>query len=504
VAITEVVKVNQRIFASSQKTGLLANRYQLKKLIAKGGMGEVFLADDVLLGGIPVAVKFLSQTVSSAKMKQDFIHEALVSAALSQKSLHIVKAHDYGVSEAGKPFYVMEYLNGKILDHFIPMPWEKFLHLTRQICLGLQSAHQGIDVNGKIYPLIHRDIKPANILVVPDPILGELVKILDFGIATFLNHTAKNNRNQPFYGTLPYASPEQLDEGELDSRSDIYSLGVLMFEMLTGKKPWEPETDLFGAWYKAHHFEPPRAIADVKPQLHIPPPINDLIMACLAKKPSDRPQSMTEILQILYNIQTSVSHAVPTNRAASPPHQPGVSGLSPAIAKKCWQLTWPQDKPIQEIVFPQLLNTEQQTVAIICMMLAAQEIYQRAGCQLQNEFIWLKSPHPMLLWVTIMYSPTLGYKWLPCYLDLQKPQNQQLVSALATHERYPVIGFTLESPHTCASLLSSYIPHSQRQMLKTWLAESKNLPPANQARVSKELLKQQYKQMQARLQQQMP
>ena len=87
--------MNQRIFASSQKTGLLANRYQLKKLIAKGGMGEVFLADDVLLGGIPVAVKFLSQTVSSAKMKQDFIHEALVSAALSQKSLQLLeqKAH---------------------------------------------------------------------------------------------------------------------------------------------------------------------------------------------------------------------------------------------------------------------------------------------------------------------------------------------------------------------------------------------------------------------------
>ena len=187
---------------------------------------------------------------------------------------NIVKAHDYGVSEAGKPFYVMEYLNGKILNHFIPMPWEKFLVLTRQICLGLQCAHQGIDVNGKIYPLIHRDIKPANILVVPDPILGELVKILDFGIAAFLNHTAKHNRHQSFYGTLPYASPEQLDEGELDSRSDIYSLGVLMFEMLTGKKPWEPETNLFGAWYKAHQFEPPRAIADVKPELQIPQEIN--------------------------------------------------------------------------------------------------------------------------------------------------------------------------------------------------------------------------------------
>lgn len=282
--------MNQSAFASSHNTALLAQRYLIKGLIATGGMGEVFLADDILLGGIPVAVKFLSQTVSSAKMKQDFIHEALVSAALSQKSIHIVRAHDYGVSESGKPFYVMEYVDGKTLKDLIPMSLPKFLHLTRQICLGLQCAHQGINVEGKICPLVHRDIKPANILVVPDPILGELVKILDFGIAKFLNYAAKATKNNGFHGTLAYSSPEQLEGGKLDSRSDIYSLGVMMFEMLTGAKPWKPETNLFGAWYKAHHFEAPRAIADVKPQLKLPPQINDLIMACLAKKPSDSPR----------------------------------------------------------------------------------------------------------------------------------------------------------------------------------------------------------------------
>ncbi len=176
-------------------------------------------------------------------MQQDFAREASTSAALSQKSVHIVRAYDYGVSEKGKPFYVMEYLCGKSLKDLIPLPLPMFVTLSRQICLGLQCAHQGINIDGKICPLVHRDIKPANILVIPDPILGQLVKILDFGIAKFLNYASKVSTNRGFNGTLPYCSPEQLDGEKLDSRSDIYSLGVMMFEMLTGKKPWQPETD---------------------------------------------------------------------------------------------------------------------------------------------------------------------------------------------------------------------------------------------------------------------
>ncbi|MDB9375876.1 serine/threonine protein kinase [Nodularia sphaerocarpa] len=492
--------MNHSAFTSPKNTGLLANRYQLKQLIGRGGMGEVFLADDILLGGIPVAVKFLSQTVSSAKMKQDFIHEALMSAALGQKSLHIVRTHDYGVSETGKPFYVMEYLNGKSLKDLIPLSLPDFLTLVRQICLGLQCAHQGININGKIYPLVHRDIKPANILVVPDPILGQLVKILDFGIARFFNYPGKISANQGFNGTLPYCSPEELEEEKLDSRSDIYSLGVMMFEMLTGAKPWEPETNLFGAWYKAHHFEAPRAIADVNPQLQLPQQLNDLIMACLAKKPSDRPQNIAEILQILNSVEKSISPAHPATLA--PPatqNKPVVSDLPPAIEKKCWQLTWPENKPIQEIVFPRLLDTAPTSVATISLMLPRQEIHQRAASEVRNQLTWLKSPHPMLLWLTVIHTPGFALKWLPCYLDLQNPQNHQLVYSLAKHERYPVICFTLEAPHDCAKVLCSFIELSKRQMLTTWVEQSKSLPPSSQAHVSKNILKQQYQQMRSQM-----
>lgn len=492
--------MNQSPFASPSSTGLLANRYQLKQLIGSGGMGEVFLANDILLGGTPVAIKFLTRTVVDSKMQQDFAREALMSAALSQKSVHIVRAYDYGVSEKGKPYYVMEYLSGKSLKDLIPLSLPMFLTISRQICLGLQCAHEGINIDGKICPLVHRDIKPANILVIPDPILGQLVKILDFGIARFLNYASTASTSTGFNGTLPYCSPEQLDGEKLDGRSDIYSLGVMMFEMLTGKKPWQPETDFFGAWYKAHHFEPPKAFADVKPTLKLPQKLNNLIMTCLAKKASDRPQNISQILQVFNTLEQSNCPSLPTTLPSRTIlSRPLDSGLTITLEQTCRQLSWPKNKPIQEIVFPHVLDTLQKSVAALWLMLPQKEIKNYALSTRYNQFIFMTSPHPMLLWVTVLYHRELAPKWLPCYLDMQNSQNRQMVSLLAENERYPLIFFTLEPPYSCAHILSSRIDPTQRQMLKTWVEQSQNLPPASQPHLSKQLLKQQYKQMQSRI-----
>ncbi|MBD2299481.1 protein kinase domain-containing protein [Nostoc sp. FACHB-190] len=492
--------MNHSAFISPQVTGLLANRYQLKQLIGSGGMGEVFLADDILLGGTPVAVKFLTQKFCSEKMQQDFAREAMLSAALSQKSLHIVRAYDYGVSAEGKPFYVMEYLNGKSLKDLIPIPLPKFLILIRQICLGLQCAHQGINIDGKVYALVHRDVKPANILVLPDPILGKLVKILDFGIAKFINYTNTVNTNRGFNGTLPYCSPEQLEGVDIDSRSDIYSLGVIMYEMLTGAKPWQPETDLFGAWYKAHNFEPPRAIASVSPDLKLPPQLNNLIMACLAKKPGDRPQNMAEILQVLDSLEKSSCQNLPTPLTSTyNPHLNVAADLPPTLKTNLAKLVWPSNKPIQEIVFPQIFPTPQGNFAALWLMLPKQEIKKRVLCQRYNHFVFITTPYPMLLWITLLYDSELGPKWLPCYLDMQNTQNQELVSALIEYRRYSLICFTLELPHSCVTVLNTHITNTQRQRLTQWLEQSKILPHSDQAQTSKNLLKQQYKQIQSQI-----
>ncbi|MBF2007299.1 MAG: serine/threonine protein kinase, partial [Chlorogloeopsis fritschii C42_A2020_084] len=215
---------------------LLSNRYQLQEIIGTGAMGRVYRAKDILLGGVPVAVKFLALSVQNNKMRlqERFEREAKTCALLGQKSIHVVRVMDYGVDANNTPFYVMEYLQGISLSDVIRkqhLTLPRFLSFIRQISLGLQSAHDGIMVDGKICPIIHRDIKPSNMLVIQDASFGELVKVLDFGIAKLLQ--ADSNYTNYYLGTLAYSSPEQMDGKELDNRSDIYSLGVMMFEMLT-------------------------------------------------------------------------------------------------------------------------------------------------------------------------------------------------------------------------------------------------------------------------------
>ncbi len=223
-------------------------------------------------------------------------------------------------------------------------------------------------------------------------------------------------------------------------------------------------------------------------------------MACLAKKASDRPQNIAQILRVLESLAQPNYLSLPKSLAAkSIPSKPLVSKLLTTVEQTCWQLLWPEDKPIQEIVFPQLLDTEQGYVPALSLMLSKQEIKNHALSSCYNQFIFIKSPHPMLLWVTVLYNRELTPKWLPCYLDMQNPQNHRLVSFLAKNELYPLIFFTLEAPHTCTNVLSSRIDTTHRQMLKTWVEQSQNLPPSSQPQLSKQLLKQQYKQMQSQM-----
>ena len=167
--------------------------------------------------------------------------------------------------------------------------------------MGLQSAHNGIAVDGILCKIIHRDIKPSNMLVIQDPSFGELVKVLDFGIAKLL--MSDSDQTKFYLGTLAYSSPEQIEGKELDNRSDIYSLGVMMFEMLTSKMPLLPLNNSFGAWYHTHVSQKPMSFAEANSRLNIPNKIQDLVMSCLAKSPSDRPQSINDILNIFIAIE---------------------------------------------------------------------------------------------------------------------------------------------------------------------------------------------------------
>jgi eukaryotic-like serine/threonine-protein kinase len=488
----------------------LSKRYQLQELIGTGAMGRVYRAKDTLLGGVPVAVKFLSMSIQTNKkmrLQERFEREAKTCALLGQKSIQIVRVMDYGVDEHNIPFYVMEYLHGKSLSYIIrkqDMSLVRFLSMARQICLGLQCAHDGIPVDGTIYPIIHRDIKPSNMLVIVDPTFGELVKILDFGIAKLLQ---SNTQQTNYYlGTLAYSSPEQMEGKELDNRSDIYSLGVMMFEMLTSKLPLVAPTHSFGAWYKAHHFQEPRAFAEIDTYFHIPKLVEDLVMSCLAKKPCDRPQNISEIIQTLATVETvdtnstsrtthtaqnHVSLDTPTVVANSSkkPETNLPSALSEDIIKLA---TWPKNKPIADIVFPQPIRVHDEVTPALWMMLPIIEIQKRSVCTRYNQFLFIPAPHPMLLWVTVIYNRRFGAKWLPYYLDLKTNFGQESVQLLSQKGYYRLLFFAREQPKNPTHTLISTIASSQCRRLQEWALLSQTLPSSANPQISKTYLKTEY------------
>lgn len=467
---------------------ILQNRYRLVRLLGQGAMGQVYIAEDVALGGLPVAVKFLSQTLLNRKMRDRFEREAKTCAQLGQRSIHIVRVTDYGVDEDGVPFYVMEYLKGESLSDVIShgvLSLPRFLSLTRQICLGLECAHRGIQIDGKICPIVHRDIKPGNILVGQNDSSGELVKILDFGIAKVLE--PEGNQTQCFMGTLAYSSPEQMEGRELDARSDIYSLGVMMFQMLTGKMPLNADTHSFGGWYKAHHFQMPRSFESTNAHLKIPKTLETLVMACLAKTPSDRPQTVNDVIVALEPLEERFG----TGRQIARRIEASLSRLPVADVPKtktsgviigdeaCRAAVWPSNMPIAEIVFPKAMPTSSGLLPTLWVMLPKQEVQRRTVSTRYNQFLFLEAPHPMVLWLTVLYNRGHEPRWLPCYLDLKTPQGRQMANVLGKAGQYNILFFSQENPHRCANLQTATIAAAQCRLLHEWAMVgqmSKSLP----------------------------
>ncbi len=439
----------------------LANRYELFELLGQGSMGRVYGGRDMVLGGVPVAVKFLSQTLLNSKMRERFEREATTCALLGQRSDHIIRVSDYGVNEDGVPFYVMEYLTGESLSEIVtrqPLPLSQFLDLTLQICLGLECAHQGIPVDGRICPIIHRDIKPSNILITRHSNRGEIAKILDFGIAKTLQ--IDGGQTNCFMGTLAYSSPEQMEGSELDSRSDVYSLGVMMFQMLTGKMPLQANTHTFPGWYKAHHVQTPRSFEDANPNVDIPKALENLVMTCLAKSPSDRPQKVGDIIQALTPLAERYARNADLakylrEKLKETPIKPKPQQSDPLSPEGLCKLSlWPPDKPIAEIVFPHIFQSSNGPFTTLWMMLPRRNIEVLKICTPYNKFMFLPSPHPVMLWLTVLYNHTKGPRWLPCYLDLKTRFGQEMTQLLAESKQYRILFFALENPRQCAQVMT--------------------------------------------------
>ncbi|UFP93285.1 serine/threonine-protein kinase [Gloeobacter morelensis] len=326
---------------------LIDGRYRLTRYIDGGGMGKVYEAVDTCLGDKPVAVKLLQQNFNVddqlfEQLRRRFEQEAQLCALLGGQH-GIIAVSDYGL-DGPQPYLVMEYLGaaprGRSLKELVstegPLSPERTVRLAVQICESLQYAH-GVRTHlggRQITGVVHRDIKPSNIFVIDRALVGETTKVLDFGIAKAVSDvTIAMGTNMGFVGTCDYASPEQLRGEELDARSDIYSLGIVLYQMLTGQLPLQPKTHSFAGWYQAHNHESPVPLPRLAGGQAIPPRVAAVVMACLEKEPARRPTSMQELSQRLQDgLFKTAPEPVAPERKAPPPASDEALGAALAAA----------------------------------------------------------------------------------------------------------------------------------------------------------------------------
>lgn len=486
---------------------ILANRYELTKFIDQGAMGTVYLAQDTLLGGVSVAVKLLSHDVLNPSMIKQFQTEAKISALLGHKCTHVVRVIDQKRTQEGQPFYVMEYLKGKNVRQIIrakPLDIPRFLELARQTCIALKAAHEGILFNNQVVSIIHRDIKPSNILVLQTA-SGELVKVLDFGIAKLLQGIKTDETR--FMGTMAYSSPEQMDGQELDYRSDIYSLGITMYEMLTGSLPYRPQRNNFSAWHKAHTADEPRPLKSIIPLGTSPKLLNavsDLVMSCLAKRSSQRPETVDEMLTVLMEFQRQappprkplLAPPVEVRDEPVPVSKPKETGLDVD-----WLLrsqTWPS-KVTKEESLPKLLFLDKKKPLVtLWVMLSPQEISNRAKNRRYNTFLCTLHPYPMILWVTAFHSEVHGYRWFGHYLHPKKNGDRNVLWHLSDAGSYPALLFSQRPPKAVVEIYKFNIAQAQCRLLKEWVLRAQATPSIGKPEDSKAMLKKEFEKLKYR------
>ncbi len=482
---------------------VINNRYLIREIIGQGGMGKVYLAEDLSRGGMTVALKILSLNLPNQQISQRFAREIFIGAQLGRKNKHIARVLSYGITQDKVPFYVMEYLEGTNLKQILkqnPLSLSEFINITTQICLGLQSAHQGITLKGEIYPILHRDIKPENIFITEDKKNRKTVKILDFGIAKFLTERTGMTLTESFIGSLPYCSPEHMEGRKLvDVRSDIYSLGILMYEMLTGKHPFALKTNSFGNWYQAHKFQAPPNFEEISPHLTIPEELQSLVMQCLAKEVKHRPENVNIILAELEQIQkqingefvATIQSSIQNNSTADNSIQlVPITSLSERI---CLQKTWPKNKPVALICFPHLIQTQQGAIPTLWAMLPEQEIHQLSKNISCTQFLFQQHLYPVMLWSSVLCDMNMELtRWLSYFLDLKDPKGQKIIQALATTGFYHLLLFPLEKASVCTQVITLSLTALQRQQLFDWLANNEASNPNISMQETKKLLRSQH------------
>ena len=310
------------------------NRYETIRLLGEGGMGRVYLARQTDLGRQVVVKVMHDHIAADPAFRMRFQRETLLTARFQHP--YAVSVFDASLDDPEGPCIVMEYIRGETLDAILTR--NKRLDITRvgrllhQICEVLQAAHnEGI---------IHRDLKPANLMVVDPDTQYEIIKVMDFGLAKMLGpESLAGTTNHDFaVGTPGYMCPEQARGEEVDHRGDLYSLGVILFELLTGRLPFAGRGTM--EVLLAHATEEPPTFSTAGAFGVVPPAIERVVMACMAKNPVHRPRHARELAEMyqdaLAAVQVQQATGVGVPSLLPPPRTPRLRparsghGLSPA------------------------------------------------------------------------------------------------------------------------------------------------------------------------------
>ncbi len=298
--------------------GKLLDRYQVVRKIGEGGMGSVYSVEHVMLRK-RMAMKLLRAELSrNQELVTRFQNEAIAASRIGQEN--IVQVTDFGRTPEGLVYFVMEELQGFSLAEAIRreqgLSPARTLLIASQVCRALHAAHA--------VGIIHRDLKPENIVLTEKEGRGEFAKVLDFGISKVSEGvnsdeggTQRLTQLGMIVGTPEYMSPEQAAGKVVDHRSDVYSLGVVLFEMLTGRLPFEGDNAL--QVLLKHQTEPAPAFEDMRPDRPVPAMLEVVVQRALAKKPQDRQQSMSELLVDLQRAGESMPVRTPPPQQAVEP-----------------------------------------------------------------------------------------------------------------------------------------------------------------------------------------
>jgi serine/threonine-protein kinase len=296
---------------------VLSDRYRIDALLGEGGMGAVFLGEHLLMHK-RLAIKLMLPDMSqSGEAVERFMREGLAAAHIDHPN--VVAASDFGRTPDGAFFMILEYIEGQTLRHVLnrgPITPARAMRITSQIASALAKAH-GMGI-------VHRDLKPENVMLVDRDGDPDFVKVLDFGIARVPVDALQGRateapgltRKGVMYGTPEYMAPEQAMGGDIDLRVDLYSLGIMLFEMLTGVRPFDADDVV--AMVMLHINEPPPLVASrLPPMVVLPPALEALIPRLLAKSPDQRPASAREIVDLLQPLLAAPVARTPTAPAAA-------------------------------------------------------------------------------------------------------------------------------------------------------------------------------------------